>query len=336
MPMGQVMVKNNRSLPCLCVGILVLLLAGCQGPQSALEPSGPAAGEIALLWWVMFYSAVAIFTLVFALLMYAAFRKPEKRRQISPIKFVVVGGLAFPILVLSILLPLGIGVGSGMDRLTPPETLTVHVTAHQWWWEVAYKGGPNDLDFNSANELYIPVGQPVELILESADVIHSFWLPRLAGKRDMIPGMTNRLVIEADEPGIFRGQCAEFCGLAHAKMAFYAVALEPEEFFRWAENQSRPQPASLEDEGARLFAQNGCALCHTVRGHQARGREGPDLTHVGSRKTIGAGLLPTSPENIALWLSRNDKLKPGNRMPDYVHLSQEDRLSIARYLESLE
>ena len=318
------------------LGCAAGLLAGCSGPQSALEPSGPAASEISLLWWIMFVAAVAIFTLVLVLLMYAAFRKHGKRRPIAPLRFVVVGGIVFPVVVLSLLLPFGIGVGSSMDRLTSPETLMVRVIAHQWWWEIEYRGGQQDLHFTSANELYIPVGQPVELELESADVIHSFWVPRLAGKRDLIPGMTNRLVIEADEPGIFRGQCAEFCGAAHAKMAFHVVAVEPVAFTRWAENQSRPQPARLQDAGARLFARNGCGLCHTVRGHEALGRKGPDLTHVGSRKTIGAGLLSTNAENIALWLARNSELKPGNRMPDYTHLSPEDRLEIARYLESLE
>lgn len=314
----------------------VLLLSACDSPQSALDPSGPAASEIAVLWWFMFWSAVIIFALVLSLLLYAALRSSDKRGRMAPRHLVVIGGIVFPVTVLSILLPFGINVGSRMDALTGPETLTIRVNAHQWWWEIEYQPRQSQSTFITANELYIPVGQPVELLLNSADVIHSFWIPRLAGKRDLIPGRTNRLVIEADEPGIFRGQCAEFCGKAHAMMAFHAVALPPAAFGEWAERQQRPQPTDPVHPGAALFNQNGCGFCHSIRGHQARGREAPDLTHIGSRKTIGAGLLANTPQNIALWLAHNDELKPGNRMPEYRHLNLGDRMAIAAYLEGLE
>lgn len=322
----------------MALAVLALLLSACSGSQSALEPSGPAAGEIAVLWWVMLAAASAIFLLVLVLLLLPLRRAGEKRWRPSPYRMIVIGGFIFPVVTLSILLPFGINVGSSMDAAVPDDALTIRINAHQWWWEVEYIGKDSRPAFTTANELYLPVGEPVELILDSVDVIHSFWLPRLAGKRDMIPGQTNRLVIEAEEPGIFRGQCAEYCGEAHAMMAFFAVAVPLDEFSAWARRQYSPQPAEpgSQHPGAVLFRENGCGLCHAVRGHQSSGQTAPDLTHVGSRKTIAAGLLDATAQNIALWLAHNNELKPGNRMPEYRHLNLGERLAIGDYLESLE
>ena len=316
----------------------LLALNSCAGVQSALDPSGPIAGEIAALWWGMFWAAVAIFTLVLGLLLYAVLPHPVSRRQVQPMRMVVLGGIALPVAALSVLLPFGFYVGNGATAPLPNEAVTIRVTGRQWWWDIEYVDEEGRRGFTTANEIYIPVGKPVEIFLTSADVIHSLWLPRLAGKLDLIPGHTNRLVLEADRPGIFRGQCAEYCGIAHAKMALYAVALPPDEFASWAERQVERAVNKKEGmvvEGQALFSANGCPLCHTVRGHQAFGQQGPDLTHVGSRKTIGAGLLDNTRDNIALWIARNDDLKPGNRMPDYGHLDRKTRLAIAAYLESL-
>lgn len=330
--------RGGVSASLLVLPPIALLLSACRGTQSALEPSGPAAAEIALLWWVMFAGSVAIFLLVLILLCYPFLRGSEKRWQLSPDRMIVIGGIVFPIVVLSALLPYGINVGYGMNAAVADDALSIRINARQWWWEIDYIGKGSRLAFSTANELYLPVGEPVELILESADVIHSFWVPRLAGKRDLIPGQTNRLVIEADEPGIFRGQCAEYCGESHALMAFFAVAVPADEFADWARQQHNPQPAETRPyhPGAVLFRENGCGLCHAVRGHDALGRTAPDLTHVGSRLTIGAGLLANTPQNIALWLAHNNELKPGNRMPAYRHLNLGDRLAIADYLGNLE
>lgn len=319
------------------LGVFALMLAGCGGSQSALAPTGAAAREIAVLWWWMFGAATVIFVAVLALLLYAALVPPGRRRAVPPRKLVIGGGIVFPVVVLSLLLALGINVGSGMSDSTAADTLRIRVTGYQWWWKAEYFLEGDAATFVTANELYLPVGRKAELILDSADVIHSFWLPNLAGKKDLIPGMTNRLVLEPEEPGVFRGQCAEYCGSAHAKMAFAAVAVPPDEFDEWARKQSQPQPAKLaEHPGAQEFQKNGCALCHTVRGHDAHGKEAPDLTHIGSRKTLAAGVLEMNPRNVARWLAHNNEIKPGNKMPEYKYLDLGSRLAIGDYLESLE
>lgn len=336
--MGRVALPH--SLPALSACVIVgACVSGCEGVQSALDPAGPIAREIAALWWWMAGVGTGVFALVLVLLLYAVFRNPELRWRVGPERLIVIGGVAFPVVVLSLLLPFGLSVGSGATAPRSPDTLTIRVRGHQWWWDIEYDSGTPGERFTTANELYLPVGQPVEFILTSVDVIHSLWLPKLAGKLDLIPGRTNRLMVEADEPGVFRGQCAEFCGVAHTKMALHAVAVPPDEFERWAENQrsvaTAPSDASTR-EGAELFQATGCVVCHTVRGHGAWGRAGPDLTHVGSRMTIGAGVLAMTAENLALWIGHNDALKPGNRMPDFVELDLEDRNVIGAYLESLE
>ncbi|MBN1240904.1 MAG: cytochrome c oxidase subunit II [Gammaproteobacteria bacterium] len=321
------------------IALLTLGLCGCEGIQSALSPLGPVAREIAALWWWMFGVGVAVFVLVLTALLYAVFSHPDRRRTVDPERMILGGGIVLPVVVLSILLPFGVIVGASVSDERAPEALTIRVRAHQWWWDIEYDDGTPAGGFTTANELYLPVGRQIELILTSADVIHSLWLPRLAGKLDLIPGRTNRLVVEADSAGILRGQCAEFCGLGHAKMALVAVAVPPEEFAAWADAQRRPA-AEPEDElarrGGELFAAAGCALCHAVRGTRAWGRVGPDLTHVGGRLTIGAGLLDTTRDNLALWIAHNGALKPGNRMPDFADLDRQQRDAIAAYLESLE
>lgn len=314
------------------------VVAGCEGLQSALDPLGPAAREISVLWWVMFAGAVLIFALVLGALLYALYGRGGRER-IAPMHLIVGGGIVLPVVTLSILVPFNVNVASDVATPATDEMLTIRVQGRQWWWDIEYDDAASGVSFRTANELWLPLDRPVELILTSADVIHSLWLPRLAGKLDLIPGRTNRLVVEADTPGVFRGQCAEFCGMAHAKMSLYAVAVPPERYAQWAEKQQsaarRPRQQATR-EGAGLFRANGCPLCHAVRGQAAWGRVGPDLTHVGSRMTIGAGLLDTSRDNLALWIGHNSALKEGNRMPDYADLGPGTREAIAAYLESLE
>lgn len=322
-----------------CTGLpVVLALGACVDQQSAFAPAGPGARDAAQLWWAMLAGGTAIFVLVLVLLLYGTFSSPERRRRVSLNRMVVAGGIILPVVALSLLLPFSFTMGTETYRPLPPEALTVRVRGHQWWWEVEYLDAETRVDFTTANELRLPAGEPVELLLESDDVIHSLWIPRISGKQDLIPGRTNRLVIEADAPGIFRAQCAEYCGQAHAMMALYVAALEPEEYAAWAAGQRQPARApegDLAGAGANLFAASGCQLCHTVRGHGAWGQRGPDLTHLGSRLTIGAALVENTPENVAQWIARNHEMKPGNRMPSFAHLDRDARLAIAAYLEGL-
>lgn len=325
---------TRRLAPILCLPI-----AGCEGVQSALAPAGPIAREIAALWWGMAIAAALIFALVLTLLLHAVLRVPERRLRIPPRRLIYAGGIALPVVTLSALMPIGVRVASNATTPAAPEAIRIHVTGHQWWWDIEYDFGTPATRFTTANEIVLPIGEPVELRLTSRDVIHSLWIPKLAGKLDLIPGRVNLLIIEADREGVFRGQCAEYCGMAHTQMALHVVAMSHEDFEDWAALQLRPaaQPEDGEAaEGAALFRATGCPLCHTVRGTGAWGRNGPDLTHVGGRHAIGAGALANTRENVVWWIAYNDAVKPRNLMPQYHDLPLETREKIAAYLETLQ
>ncbi|VXC46988.1 Cytochrome B561 [Sphingomonas sp. 8AM] len=214
-----------------------------------------------------------------------------------------------------------------------PDDLRITVTGEQFWWRVRYQpaGQPAVGD---ANELRVPVGRDVELLLEAGDVLHSFWVPGLAGKLDMVPGRTNRLVVHATRAGRFRGQCAEFCGLSHALMAFDVVAMEPAAFDAWLAARRTPAPVGgdVGGEGARLFAANGCGGCHRVAG-LSDATIGPDLTHLGSRPSLGAGMQKRTHANLVRFIREAPTAKPGARMPAYPQMTNEDAATIARWLE---
>jgi cytochrome c oxidase subunit 2 len=215
--------------------------------------------------------------------------------------------------------------------------LTLKIIGHQWWWEVRYESASPHQSFVTANEIRIPTGKPVKVELESADVIHSFWVPALTGKMDLITGQKNELQFTAKNAGVYRGQCAEFCGLQHAHMAFAVIALPPDEFGRWRDrqNQSAQSPADqLGRQGEALFRARGCALCHNISGTPAGGQLGPDLTHVGSRTTIAAGTLPNTPATLGAWISDPQHIKPGNLMPK-MPLQSDELIAILHYLEQL-
>lgn len=214
-----------------------------------------------------------------------------------------------------------------------PAVLVVEVTGRQYWWEITYHP-PGGAPITTANELRLPVGEPVEFRLASPDVIHSFWIPPLGGKMDMIPGCVNRLTLEADRPGTFRGACAEYCGTSHALMTLTAVAEDAEAFARWLAAEASPSPG-IGAAGADAFLEEGCGACHTVRGTEAAGRVGPDLSHYGARATLGAGTLPRSPANTARFVANPVAVKPGAEMPAYDMLSAERLLMIANWLEGL-
>ncbi|MCZ7661052.1 MAG: cytochrome c oxidase subunit II [Xanthobacteraceae bacterium] len=306
------------------------------GLQSALDPGSPQARAIAQLSWIMFAGAAAIFLLVMLFLAWALWAPAPRRRWLANRSVVVAGGIAFPIVVLTALLVYGLLLARDIVAEPQKEALQVHVVGEQFWWRVRYRDGAGVVE--TANELHIPVGRPVRLSLTTADVIHSFWVPGLGGKLDMIPGQTNTLTLTADRPGVYRGQCAEFCGAAHALMAFDVVAHAPEAFAAWLRAQAEPARDSifpLEQRGRALFLASGCGACHVVRGTAAAGRLGPDLTHVGSRRTIAAGTYPNNKGTLAGWIADSQHLKPNNKMPSFDVLAGEDLRAIASYLASL-
>jgi cytochrome c oxidase subunit 2 len=295
--------------------------------QSVLDPQGPAAAAIAEIAWVVFAGGIAIFILVMALTAWALFAPPPRRAWLARHGVVVAGGIAFPVVVLASLL---VYTFLFRDAVHGAEgALRIEVIGHQWWWRVRYLDAAGGRDFETANEIRIPAGRPVELVLGSADVLHSFWVPNLAGKLDMVPGRVNRLRLQADRAGVYRGQCAEYCGGAHALMAFHVVAEDAGRFEEWRsqqrENAAAPHPLFL----------SRCASCHTVRGTEARGTLGPDLTHLGSRISLGAGILPNNRDSLARWIVSSQHIKPGNLMPATDGLAPEELRDLVAYLEGL-
>jgi cytochrome c oxidase subunit 2 len=310
--------------------------------QSVLAPHGPEAQAVATLGWTMFAGAALICLAIAALVVLAIRGGAGARRVIAAERFVVASGIVLPIAVLAGLLAWGLVLTGGRVAPPSPGALAIEVVGEQWWWRVRYEPS-TERAVETANELRIPAGSDVELRLVSRDVIHSFWVPSLAGKVDMIPGTVNRLRLRANAAGTWRGQCAEYCGGPHALMSFHVVALDSEGFDAWLARQRRPAgptPESPAGDAARagrsVFFKAGCNGCHTVRGTEAAGTIGPDLTHVAGRLTLGAATLPTGPANFGLWVREHQRLKPGNRMPVFGFLPASDVELLANWLASLE
>lgn len=328
---------------------LLALAAACAGPQSALDTAGRDAEAIARLWWWMAGGAALVWAGVGALILYAAWARP--RREHDPgraYRLIVGGGAVFPVVVLTALLVYGLWMMPGLRRAAAdPGTPRVVVSGEQWWWRVRVlppggDGPPGEGELAAAvelaNELWLPVGRRTEILLDSPDVIHSFWVPPLAGKVDMIPGRLTRLVVEPTRTGVFRGVCAEFCGASHAWMAFDVVVVEPAEHRAWLARQARPAapPASPRAaRGGELFVVHGCGACHAVRGSAAAGVVGPDLTHVGGRRSLAAGALPNTAPAFRRWLAASEAIKPDVHMPAFPMLPDEDLDALAAYLEGL-
>jgi cytochrome c oxidase subunit 2 len=314
-------------------------LAGCQGVQSALDAAGSDAQYLETLSWTLFAGGTAIFLLVTVLLLYALFAPPERRRWLGTRRTIVIGGLVFPIVTLTAILTYGLVLLRVTNAAGAGEPLRIEVVGEQYWWRVHYPADGPAPAFTTANEIQVPVGRPVEVAVTSTDVIHSFWIPNFAGKIDMIPGRVNVLRFQVDRAGAYRGQCTEFCGDQHARMAFDVVALDPTAFAAWRDGQSRPAARDvatpLLEKGRLLFARGGCGNCHAVRGTDFSGQLGPDLTHVGSRRSIGAAQFPNNAGTLAGWIADTQHLKGGVRMPSYGSLSGEELRAVAGYLESL-
>lgn len=305
-------------------------------PPPVLDPAGPFAGSIAVLSWVLFATAAIVLGVVLAALWVALFGPPTLRAKLGGQALVWIGGVAFPLVVLTALLVYGLSLTRSLSEAPPAGTMRVAVTGEMWWWRVAYLDQQGEVMLHDANELHIPVGETVVIELRSADVIHSFWVPRLSGKLDMIPGRVNLMKIRADEPGTYGGQCAEYCGGPHALMGFVVVAHPPARFRQiMAARRERNAAAAVaaESRGAALFASAGCAACHRIAGTPHNGMAGPDLTHVGTRRTLGAGILANNRGTLMGWIGNAQAIKPGNRMPPYSVLSAEDIRDLAIYLE---
>jgi cytochrome c oxidase subunit 2 len=318
--------------------LVVLAIAGCSGVQSALDPAGDAAIEMAKLWWWMAAGALVVWAAVVALGAYAIFARRAAHTERHGRLLIVGGGVIFPAVALTVLLVYGLLLLPQLVASAPPGSLRIAVSGEQWWWRVRYlppAGEPVEL----ANEIRLPVGEPVEFLLESADVIHSFWIPSLGGKVDTIPGRQTRLVLVPTRTGRFRGVCAEYCGSAHALMAFDVIVSDRAEFERWLERQRQPAHESEEPLAARgreLFFANGCSACHAIRGTSADGVVGPDLTHAGSRATLAAGTVPNDRDGFVRWIGTSETIKPGVHMPAFHMLPPGELDALAAYLESLQ
>lgn len=318
--------------------LLALMLSGCSPMQSAFHPTGEEAERVATLFWTMTVGGTIIFLIVL-ITAGLALCGGKVRQTLSSERFITVMGLVFPVVVLTALLIYGFVLMRAGDRAQASEDgLRVEIAGELWWWRVTYHT-PDGQTVVSANQLHLPVGEPVEIALTSTNVIHSFWAPQIAGKLDMIPGRTNTMTVTATQEGISRGQCAEYCGGAHALMAFHLVAQSPEDFAAWLETEAAPAVApanAAAERGEGLFDQAGCGACHAVRGTEARGIVGPDLTHVGSRHSLAAATLPNTQDAFADWIVDNQHIKPENRMPAYDIFSDAQISDLAAYLEGLQ
>jgi cytochrome c oxidase subunit 2 len=330
--------------------VVAAVIGGCQAPMSTLAPVSDAAARIASLTWFMLVLSAVVFLIVLGMLVAAILR--NRRRDPLAVDFtpkskmaVILGGAAFPAVILTAIFIISLGA-MGRFPSNAPAVAAFTITGEQWWWRIRYDDTARAAPATPtapvafANELHVPVGQAVYLTLGSADVIHSFWVPRIQGKIDVIPGSRTELHMVVTQPGTYRGQCAEYCGVQHGNMAFTVVAESPERFRAWLAAQRAPAhlPASTDSVaavGRGLFERGTCAACHAIRGTTAHGGFGPDLTHVGSRRTLAAGVVPNTLGSLAGWIANAQSIKPGCRMPSTREFDGQQLLAVARYLESL-
>jgi cytochrome c oxidase subunit II len=308
--------------------------------MNLLDPAGPQAANIAGLTWVFMGICLAIYAATTGALLWSVRRpagpeddSPATARRLGMVVAAATAGTAATLVVLTISSEVA---GRGLSKPSGPGAVTVDVIGYQWFWDFRYHDVTPGEWVSSPNELHIPVGVPVVINAMSRDVIHSFWVPKLHGKRDLIPGITTQTWIQADEPGVYRGQCAEFCGHQHAHMAFSVVAHPAAAFQAWLQQQrlAAVPPSASTQRGHDVFMSNTCVTCHAIRGTQAGSRVGPELTHVGSRQTIAAGTLPNTRGHLAGWIADSQSIKPGNRMPPNP-LNPSDLQAVLSYVRSL-
>jgi cytochrome c oxidase subunit 2 len=323
------------------VAILLFFLGSCTtDTPSSFHPQGPAAEHISALWWLLFGLAAFVYVIVLGIMLYAFFRSRQDARRNAWFNrngryLIIGGGVILPAIILTVIYGFTLTTLNALNAPATAAPLTIEITGHQWWWEVNYP----QQDVTTANEIHIPVGEPVTLQLTSDDVIHSFWVPELHGKRDLIPGRTNTFWLQADEPGEYWGLCAELCGVQHAKMLLVVVAKSPADLGDWLERQAQPAVAPAEESAQRgfeVFMEANCDECHIIRGTEASGELGPDLTHFADRLTLGAGAARNSRGSLAGWIVNPHGLKPGNLMPAAADISGEDLQALLAYLETLQ
>jgi cytochrome c oxidase subunit 2 len=347
MSLGRVFVIPTTSL---------LVLTGCRYDDSTFNTHGPAAHSIANLAWFMTILFLVIIVIMWALLAFAFYKRRGTLAEHAPIDagggqmWIAIGGIAIPLIVLTILFVLGLGLlrdfpihgmHGGMNqeqmaRMMKPE---IRIIGHQWWWEIQYLNDDPSQSFTTANELHLPTGRPVNIEVKTDDVMHSFWVPALHGKVDLIPGQPNYIRVEASAPGEYKGQCAEYCGEEHAKMRILAIAQEPDAYEAWRQAQLKGsiEPTAPEAKaGQQIFLSGPCSMCHTVRGTIAGGRVAPDLTHIGSREMIAANVYRNNDAYLEAWITHAQSLKPGAEMPNLTQFNGEQLTDLVAYLRQLQ
>lgn len=320
------------------LGVLILLLglSGCADAAvtpSALDPQGPAAAQIANLWWWMLSLGTLTYLLVMGVLLVALGGRSSPISE-NQRRWLVGSGMFFTAVILLVVFGFTLNTLNALNLDKASTPLVIEVEGVQWWWRVRYP----DQQIETANEIHIPVDTPVQLKLTSGDVIHSFWVPELHGKKDLIPGKTNSWWLEAEEAGEYWGLCAEFCGTQHAKMLFVVIAEPEAEFNEWLTQQQQPAqtpPSELARFGQQLFMEKSCSECHAVKGTEAVGDLGPDLTHFASRMTLGSAIAPNDRAQLAAWILNPHTIKPGNLMPA-TELTENELEALLAYMESLE
>jgi cytochrome c oxidase subunit II len=330
-------------VPLLAAGVF----ASYPGDHSILHPAGPQASNIEWLYWVIFWIVFVVYVVVVLGFMRAGARTYTSADEMLPImkdeagdrraSWAVGSAITITVLTLFAVLVMSEITGKKVEGETSKNPVTIQVIGHQWWWEVIYPDPQADQTVTTANEIHVPVGKRVVILTNSADVIHSFWAPSINGKRDLLPGYSSAFWFQIDQPGVYHGQCAEFCGLQHAHMGFSIVAEGEDAFSQWKAQQLKPaqDPTELVTvHGRDVFLTHACVMCHTIRGTDAGSRLGPDLTHIASRQMIAAETLPNTPGALAGWIVDPQRIKPGNQMSPNP-LQPDDLQALITYLQTL-
>ena len=331
----------------IILAAFLALLTGCRDPQSTLDPAGPAAGGISRLSWIVFIIFIAVSIAMWILIVVAGGKRRGNLVEHAPVDegggqgWILIGGLAFPFVILAVIFTLGLITMSGfpIHENSPHPDPEIRIVGHQWWWELKYVDGPLQHHFTTANELHMPTGRPVDIEVQSADVIHSFWVPRLQGKVDLIPGQPNRIRLVANTAGTYEGQCSEYCGAQHAHMRILVIAQAPNDYAAWREQSLQPGHSPDSDEekfGQQVFLRSACPLCHSVAGSLAQGLVGPNLTHIGSRRSLASNSLINNTANLQAWVTHAQALKPEVAMPNITQFTGAELRALVAYLRHLQ
>lgn len=326
---------------------LALMVVGCDSPQNYMDnTAGPAAQQLANLGWQALLAFGAATLITWGLILWVALRRPGTLAEHASIDsnhgqaWILIGGVAVPFVVLAVLFISMLDSLAAFPMLNSSESNRpdIRLTGQQWWFEAEYGPGPGSRQVFVPTEIYIPVGRPIDIELQTRDVIHSFWIPKLHGKVDLVPGISNRIRILASRPGTYEGQCAEYCGMQHAQMRLRVIALPEQDYASWLARQREPASEPTTDaarHGREVFMSAACPLCHTVRGTGAHGRLGPDLTHLATRQRIAGGAFRNDTANLQAWITHAQSMKPGSRMPNLTEFSGTDLQALSAYLQSL-